>query len=232
MRRGDRLFQIIQLLRTHKRITAQQMAQRLEVSERTIYRDMQDLSLSSVPIISETGVGYSIDSSYSLPPVTFNEDELEALLLGARMVQSWSDKKMAAEAARVIEKIECILPQDLKHSLQSQEILVPAFHIFSDVAELMPGIRGAIKRRNKIRLHYKRADSERSERVIWPLGLFFWGKVWTLVAWCESRNDYRQFRIDRIEQYEVVDEVFEAGEYQTLKFYLLQACKHDNTEKM
>ncbi len=232
MRRGDRLFQIVQLLRTHKSITARQMAQRLEVSERTIYRDMQDLSLASVPIISETGVGYSIDSSYSLPPITFNEDELEALLLGARMVQSWSDRKMAAEAARVIEKIECILPQDLKRSLQSQEILVPAFHIFSDVAQQLPGIRGSIKRQNKIQLYYQRADSQRSQRIIWPLGLFFWGKVWTMVAWCEKRNEYRQFRIDRIEQYEVLDEIFQTKEDQTLKYYLLQACNEGYKEEM
>jgi predicted DNA-binding transcriptional regulator YafY len=232
MRRGDRLFQIVQLLRTHKSITARQMAQRLEVSERTIYRDMQDLSLSSVPIISETGVGYSIDSSYSLPPITFNEDELEALLLGARMVQSWSDRKMAAEASRVIDKIECILPENLKQSLQRQEILVPAFHIFSDVAEMLPGLRGAIKQQNKIKLFYQRADSERSERVVWPLGLFFWGKVWTMVSWCEKRNEYRQFRIDRIEQYEVLGEIYETKEEQTLKYYLLQVCDDGYEEKM
>lgn len=232
MRRGDRLFQIVQLLRTHKSITAQQMAQRLDVSERTIYRDMQDLSLSSVPIISETGVGYSIDASYSLPPITFNEDELEALLLGARMVQSWSDRKMAAEATRVIEKIECILPENLKHALQSQEILVPAFHIFSDVAEILPDIRSAIKIHRKIKLKYKRADGEISERIIWPLGLFFWGKVWTLVGWCEMRNDYRQFRIDRIEQYKTSDELFKAGESQTLNNYLLQVCNDGEEKKM
>lgn len=232
MRRGDRLFQIVQLLRTHKRITAQQMAQRLEVSERTIYRDMQDLSLSSVPVISETGVGYSIDSSYNLPPITFSEDELESLLLGVRMVQSWSDRKMAAEATRVMEKIECILPANLKQSLKSQEILVPAFHVFSGVADLMPGIRHAIKKQNKINLYYRRADSERSERIIWPLGLFFWGKVWTAVAWCEIRNDFRQFRIDRIEQYDVLDEVFVTKENQTLNHYLLQVCRDENEKKM
>jgi len=224
MRRADRLFQIVQLLRTHKNITAQQMAQRLEVSERTIYRDMQDLSLSSVPIISETGVGYSIDPSYSLPPITFNEEELEALLLGARMVQSWSDQKMAAEATRVIEKIECILPENLKQSLQSQEILVPAFHIFSDVAEFLPGLRKAIKQQLKIQLDYKRADGQASARKIWPLGLFFWGKVWTLVAWCEKRNDYRQFRIDRMQQYEIENQQFKTSEQQTLNYYLLQVC--------
>jgi len=232
MRRADRLFQIVQLLRTHKSITASQMAQRLEVSERTIYRDMQDLSLSSVPIISETGVGYSIDAAYSLPPITFNEDELEALLLGARMVQSWSDRKMAAEAARVIEKIECILPQGLKQSLQSQEILVPAFHIFSDVAQLLPGLRKAIKQQHKVQLDYKREDGQESSRKIWPLGLFFWGKVWTVVAWCEIRNDYRQFRIDRIEQYKVEDEIFKTDEQQTLKYYLLQVCNNGYEETM
>lgn len=232
MRRGDRLFQIVQLLRTHKSITAQQMAQRLDVSERTIYRDMQDLSLSSVPIISATGVGYSIDAAYSLPPITFNEDELEALLLGARMVRSWSDRKMAAEATRVIEKIECILPENLKHALQCQEILVPAFHIFSDVAEILPDIRSAIKIHRKIKLKYKRADGEISERIIWPLGLFFWGKVWTLVGWCEMRNDYRQFRIDRIEQYKTSDELFKAGESQTLNNYLLQVCNDGEEKKM
>ena len=232
MRRADRLFQIVQLLRTHKSITASQMAQRLDVSERTIYRDMQDLSLSSVPIISETGVGYSIDASYSLPPITFNEDELESLLLGARMVQSWSDKKMAAEATRVIEKIECILPKDLKQSLQSQEILVPAFHIFSDVAALLPGLRKAIKQRHKTQLDYKREDGQASSRKIWPLGLFFWGKVWTMVAWCEKRNDYRQFRIDRIEQYKVENEIFKPDEKQTLNYYLLQVCNDDYKETM
>ena len=232
MRRGDRLFQIVQLLRTHKSITAAQMALRLEVSERTIYRDMQDLSLASVPVISQTGIGYSIDPSYSLPPITFNESELEALLLGARMVQSWSDRKMAAEATRVIEKIECVLPENLKSSLKSQDIMVPAFHIFSDVAELLPGIRDAIKRQYKLHLYYKRADGEFSKRIIWPLGLFFWGKVWTMVAWCEKRKGYRQFRIDRIEQYKVLDSVFETEAFQTLDYYLLQVCDDGYEEKV
>jgi len=154
------------------------------------------------------------------------------LLLGARMVQSWSDRKMAAEAARVIEKIECILPDNLKQSLQSQEILVPAFHVFSDVAELLPGLRQAIKKQHKIQLQYKRADGQASNRTIWPLGLFFWGKVWTLVAWCEKRNAYRQFRIDRIEQYEVDDNVFETNEQQTLNYYLLQVCNDDSKDAM
>ncbi|HED33146.1 MAG TPA: YafY family transcriptional regulator [Gammaproteobacteria bacterium] len=232
MRRGDRLFQIVQLLRAHKCITARQMSERLGVSERTIYRDMQDLSLSSVPIISETGRGYSIDPSYSLPPITFNENELESLLLGARMVQAWSDRHMAAEATRVIEKIECILPQNLKCSLQSQEILVPAFHIHSDVAQVMPGIRQAIKQHKKILLHYQRADGEKSIRIVCPLGLFFWGKVWTMVAWCEQRNNFRQVRLDRIKFYEISEDEFKPQHDQTLNYFLSKVCDEQETKKM
>ncbi len=227
MRRADRLFQIVQLLRTHKKMTAQQMSERLMVSERTIYRDMQDLSLSSVPIISETGVGYSIDSSYSLPPIIFNEGELEALLLGMRMVQSWSDKPLADAAIRAIEKIECILPNHLKASLQNQQILVPDFNTLSEVALWLPDIRHAIKKNHKLNLCYQREDRQRSSRTVWPLGLFFWGKVWTMVAWCEKRDDYRQFRIDRIEQLNVNDDLFTTTTEQTLDNYLVQVCKND-----
>ncbi|VAW67097.1 Transcriptional regulator, DeoR family [hydrothermal vent metagenome] len=232
MRRGDRLFQIVQLLRTHKSITARQMSERLEVSERTIYRDMQDLSLSCVPIISETGVGYSIDPAYSLPPITFNEHELESLLLGARMVQAWSDRQMAAQAARVIEKIECILPEGLKQTLQSKEIQVPAFYVLSDVAQLMPDIRQSIKQKNKVTLHYQRADGEKSTRVVWPLGLFFWGKIWTLVAWCEKRDDFRQFRLDRIESCKISAGEFRTDDKQTLEYFLSKVCDGEENKKM
>ncbi len=232
MRRGDRLFQIVQLLRTHKCITARQMSERLEVSERTIYRDMQDLSLSSVPIISETGSGYSIDPSYSLPPITFNEQELESLLLGARMVQAWSDRNMAAEATRAMEKIECILPHNLKHALQRKDILVPEFSIHSGVARFMPGIRRSIKQCRKVSLHYRRADGEKSTRTVWPLGLFFWGKVWTMVAWCESRNDFRQFRLDRIESCEISESEFKTGDGQTLEYFLSKVCDDEENKKM
>jgi predicted DNA-binding transcriptional regulator YafY len=227
MRRADRLFQIVQLLRTRKRLTALQIADSLEVSERTIYRDVQDLSLSGVPIISETGVGYTLDKAYNLPPITFSEGELESMLLGARMVQAWTDREMAAEATRAIERIESILPGHLKPLLQSTEILVPAFHIFSDVSEKMPWIRQAIKESKKINLSYQRADGEYSNRKIWPLGLFFWGNVWTLVAWCELRNGFRQFRLDRMEWIKVQSELFEARSDQTLKYFLITECDQD-----
>jgi len=230
MRRADRLFQIVQMLRTHQWLTAQQLSERLAVSPRTIYRDMLDLSLSGVPLLSETGRGYRLDRAYNLPPVTFTGNELEALMLGARMVQAWSDRQMAAEATQAMARIEAILPEQLKQSLETMDILVPAFHIFSDVAEKMPSIRRAIKQKKILFIIYHRADGESSERNIRPLGLFYWGNVWTLIGWCELRDAYRQFRLDRIQQLQVSDTGFCLQENQTLKNYLLQVEKetHEN----
>lgn len=221
MRRSDRLFQIIQLLRTRRCLTAAQIADNLEVSVRTVYRDIQDLSLSGTPIISETGKGYTLDKAYNLPPITFSESELESLILGARMVQAWSDQQLAADATRALQRIESILPEQLRGVFESSDLIVPAFHILSDAAANLPAIRGAIKSTQKVSIGYKRADGELSQRTIWPLGSFFWGKVWTLVAWCELRGSHRQFRIDRIESVETHQEMFSTTEAQTLASYLV-----------
>lgn len=230
MRRADRLFQIVQMLRTHRCLTAAQIAESLEVSVRTIYRDVQDLSLSGIPIISETGTGYRLDKNYNLPAVTFTENELESLILGARMVQAWSDRQLASEATRALQRIESILPMQLKAAFETTELMVPAFHIFSDVAENLPIIRKAIKTSHKIELDYRKQDGEFSTRTIWPLGLFFWGKVWTLVAWCELRNDFRQFRIDRMKKITPTPTRFSLQENQTLEFFLLNICEGENRD--
>lgn len=225
MRRADRLFQIIQILRTRRQVRARDLAQSLQVSERTIYRDMQDLSLSGVPLVGEAGVGYSLDRAYNLPPITFSESELEALLLGARMVQAWTDKQMASEASFAIARIESILPDRLKQTLQKRDIQVPDFHIYSGVAGYMPGIRAAIKHCEKLVLSYCREDGQSSQRITWPLGLFFWGNVWTMVAWCELRDDFRQFRLDRIQDVDVTGQNYQTGTQRSLDYYLQNICK-------
>ncbi len=222
MRRADRLFQIIQLLRTRQWVTAARIAEDLNISVRTVYRDIQDLSLSGTPIISETGKGYSLDKAYNLPPVTFSESELEALILGARMVQAWSDMQLAADATRALQRIESIIPEQLKDAFNTTEMMVPAFHVFSDVAENLPLIRKAVKSCHKIRIHYARADNEKSERTLWPLGLFFWGKVWTLVAWCELRDNHRHFRVDRMQAIEILPDSYSVTHEQSLETYLLR----------
>lgn len=227
MRRSDRLFQIIQLLRTRRCLTAAQIAENLAVSVRTVYRDIQDLSLSGTPIIAETGKGYTLDKAYNLPPITFSESELESLILGARMVQAWSDQQLAADATRALQRIESILPEQLRGVFESSDLMVPAFHSLSETAANLPAIRQAIKSTQKVSIGYKRADGELSQRTIWPLGLFFWGKVWTLVAWCELRGSHRQFRIDRIESVETHQERFNTTEAQTLASYLVCVAAED-----
>ncbi|WP_428608337.1 helix-turn-helix transcriptional regulator [Sedimenticola sp.] len=222
MRRADRLFQLVQLLRHDRVVTARHLAQELEVSERTIYRDIQDLSLSGVPILGEAGVGYRLLKGFTLPPLMFSEDELAALLTGMRMVQAWTDRDMARAAQGVINKVESAVPEPLRPELARSEILVPDFNIGPIMAHHLSALRRACRELHKVRLSYVRADGETSERVIHPLGLFYWGKVWTLVAWCELRSDFRHFRLDRIQSLLVTDRCFELQVGHTLNDYLAQ----------
>lgn len=208
MRRADRLFQIIQLLRTRRMLTARQLAEKLEVSMRTVYRDIADLSASGVPIEGEAGVGYALRRGYDLPPLMFDKEEILALALGARIVQSWADTKLAAAAQRALERIQLVLPEKLKPALLGAYLHSPAVLITREVAHTMEQLRGAIDRQHKVRFDYVRADSATSTRTVWPLGLFFWSTGWTLGAWCELRQSLRNFRIDRMTRVETLDETY------------------------
>ena len=199
MRRADRLFQIVQFLRSRRITTARWLSDVLEVSERTIYRDIQDLMVSGVPIDGEAGVGYMIRRGYDLPPLMFTRDELTALTLGARILNSWADPGLAKAAQSVLSKVETVLPDALKGELDQTRLYSPFTQITPEVATTMGELRNAISLRYKVILNYARADRTKSQRCVWPLGLFFWGTVWTLGAWCEMRNAFRNFRLDRIE---------------------------------
>ena len=209
MRRADRLFQIIQYLQGRRLVTAKQLAERLEVSERTVYRDVQDLMLSGVPIEGEAGVGYMLRAGFHLPPLMFSPEEMEALITGARLVKSWAGDKLAAAADQAIAKIEHVLPPKLKQEISDTRLFAPGFHAYSRHTVQMDALRTAINKRQVLRIEYLKEDGQASAREVWPLGLFFWGAVWTLAAWCELRNDYRNFRIDRIQNLREVDRKFE-----------------------
>ena len=224
MRRADRLFQVIQHLHHERVITARDLAEILEVSERTIYRDIQDLSLSGVPITGEAGVGYRLMKGFHLPPLMFNEEELAALLLGARMVQSWTDKGLARAANQAMAKIENVIPDHLRPELERQEILVPDFPPEPQVAEHLALLREAIKTQRKVKYDYVRQDGEHSCRTVHPLGLFYWGKVWTLVAWCELRDEFRHFRLDRMESPVLLEDCYQSIPGQTLADFLATVC--------
>lgn len=224
MRRADRLFQIVQNLRHERVITARQLAQELEVSERTIYRDIQDLSLSGVPITGEAGQGYRLLRGYHLPPLMFTEEELESLLLGARMVRAWTDKGLARAAHSALQKIESVVPDRLKPEFNKQDMIVPDFPMEGKAGDQLLVIRQAIREQKKITIDYTREDGQHSNRIVHPLGLFYWGKVWTLVAWCELRNAFRHFRLDRMQQVAMPGQSFELIKGRTLQDFLSNEC--------
>ena len=225
MRKAERLFQLLTLLRGRRTvITARSLAESLEVSERTIYRDMQALTLSGIPIEGEAGVGYRLKPGFTIPPIMFNAQELEALQLGARMVQRWADDELGAAADSALTKIRAILPDRLhfEHTLKPEWMLVPEYSA-GENARFGEQIRAAIKAQQILNIQYKTADDRQSNREIWPLGLVFWGNVWTLVSWCELRSDYRSFRLDRIMQLEITTKDYPHSEEINLQHYIKQA---------
>jgi predicted DNA-binding transcriptional regulator YafY len=209
MRRADRLFQIIQFIRGHRLTTAAALARALEVSERTVYRDIRDLVLSGVPIEGEAGVGYMLRKGFDLPPLMFTKTEVEALVLGARVVSSWTDPELARAAESALERIAAALPEDLRARLVDSRLYAPGFHVPEPLFERLRLLREAASERRKAWLIYRDVNGERTERTIRPLGLFFWGVTWSLTAWCEQRNDFRNFRLDRAEELHLLEEPFQ-----------------------
>lgn len=220
MRRADRLFQIIQILRNRRTVTAKFLAERLEVSERTIYRDIQDLSLSGVPIEGEAGVGYMLRHSLDIPPLMFDEDEIQALILGARMVETWGGKALAKGAQRAIDKIESVIPKQLQHLTQRSHLYSYTFQFESTTLANMDILREAINSKRCIHFNYCKENGEDSQRSINPLALYFWGQVWTLAAWCHIRVDFRTFRIDRMSDIQMLEQVFEDERGKSLDDYI------------
>lgn len=203
MRRADRLFQVIQILRRKPVVTAGSIARELEVSERTVYRDIRDLVNSGVPIDGEAGVGYTLRKGFDLPPLMFTETEIEALALGARVVASWGDAGLAKAARDAIERIEAALPPQLKTRMEKTPLYAPGFHVPGETMARLAELRAAIDARRLVWMDYADRDGAQTQRYIRPLGLFFWGTTWSLTAWCELRNDFRDFRLDRITELRV-----------------------------
>jgi predicted DNA-binding transcriptional regulator YafY len=227
VRRADRLFQIVQLLRTRRVTTAAALAGELHVSERTVYRDVQDLIRSGLPIKGEAGVGYALPRSFDLPPLMFSAEEIEALVLGARIVRTWSDRDLARAAGSALEKVELALPERLRRHVAETALFAPALHMRARAAGDLTPLRRAIVARRKVRLVYARADGARSERVVRPLGLFFWGDRWSTAAWCELRLAFRSFRLDRIERLVLLRDRFAPEPGRTLEDFVALAEGRD-----
>lgn len=223
MRRADRLFQIVLLLGRGRVVTARQMAAELEVSERTVYRDITDLMAAGTPINGEAGVGYRLRPGYQVPPLMFDGEELGALALGASMVRAWADAELARAAGRVLAKVDAVLPDRLRGRWEKETLLAPDFFIPPQTVTGMPQLRKAIDVRLMVHMAYEREDGTPSERVLWPLGLVFWGNKWTLAAWCELRGDFRTFRLDRIRALELLPSQFPDMAGRRFKDYITKA---------
>jgi predicted DNA-binding transcriptional regulator YafY len=220
MRRADRLFHLVQLLRRRRLTTAAQLAERLEVSERTIYRDVRDLVLSGVPIEGEAGVGYRLGRSFELPPLMFTVDEIQALVLGARMVETWGDRELRLAARRALDKVEAVLPESTRPRLHDTALFTVSFDVPESTAQHMAILRAAVHEHRVVSLRYVDPSGAGSQRRVRPLGLYFWGRTWTLGGWCELREDHRNFRLDRIAEAHLTDDTFALEPPVTLDDYL------------
>lgn len=220
MRRADRLFQIVQRLRRRRAaiVTAARLARELEVSERTIYRDVADLIASGIPIEGEAGVGYRLPrGAFDLPPLMFTEDEIEALVLGTSVVKSWADPALARAAEDVLAKVEAVLPPRLRGRIADATLFALNLRDQGEVAAKLGAFRGAIRQKRKVDLAYTDRDGKPTTRMVWPLGLFYWGLTWTVGGWCELRNGFRNFRLDRIASARLTDVRFEETPGRTLR---------------
>ena len=205
MRRADRLFQIVQLIRGRRLTTAAHLAQRLDVSERTIYRDVADLQHQGVPIEGEAGVGYRLGSGFDLPPLMFTHDEARALVASVRMAQAWQDPALAQAAEVALGKIMSVLPPAARAAAQAMAVYAPPVGLEPAVQATLQTLREAVPAHRKLQVDYRDVADQVTRRTLRPLGCFYWGKVWTLAAWCETRQAFRNFRLDRIDSARVME---------------------------
>ncbi len=218
MRRADRLFSIVQLLRGGRNVTARHLAERLEVSERTIYRDVDELSLCGVPVAGEPGRGYTLPASFEIPPLMFERHEIEALVVGVRLVEAWCGPGLAASARSALARIRGAVPAALVRGVDDAPVFAPRFARGTSPRHFEIAHR-ALTESRRLAIGYVGENEAATARTIRPLGLYFWGKVWTLAAWCELRGDFRSFRLDRIREPKLADAFVEEPD-KTLAVFL------------
>jgi predicted DNA-binding transcriptional regulator YafY len=220
MRRADRLFQLVQLIRGRRLSTAQWLAQRLEVSERTVYRDIAQLQHQGVPIEGEVGVGYRLGKGFDMPPLIFTTQEAQALVVMTRLAQQWLDPVLAQASEMALSRVLSVLGSAQRNAAQQTPVYSPPWGLTAQQQTHMQLWREATQAVHKLAMAYRDAQERDSQRIVWPLGCFYWGKVWTLAAWCEKRQDFRSFRLDRVQALHSLDENFVLQEGQRLIDFL------------
>lgn len=221
MRRADRLFLIIHALRGRRTaLPARRLAETLGVSLRTVYRDVADLQVSGVPIEGEAGVGYLLRKGSDIPPLMFNADELEALVVGTRFVRAFGGERLAQSAQAALLKIEAVLPPELRARTRRSRIFAPPRRDRIEATGVIDRLHAAIADHRVLQLEYRDQSGRASSREVEPLCLAFWGGAWTLGAWCRLREDFRNFRPDRIAAFSATHETFSESAERGLAAYL------------
>lgn len=220
MRRAERLFEIIHLMRRTGLIRARDLAEKLEVSERTVYRDIQAMIAQGVPIEGEAGVGYILREGFDLPPLMFDKCEIEALMLGARIVEGLTDAELSDAASSLMAKIEAVVPEPLRDYMASLPLMAPGNRIMAPMTFDAAQLRYALRERYKVHFDYTDGLGGTSKRTVRPLSLAYFGPVWLLAAWCELREDFRVFRLDRMNEFAVTEERFRTEKGKTLREFL------------
>lgn len=221
MSRSERLLALLQLLRTYRRpVSGAALAQQLGISIRTLYRDIASLQAQGAEIEGEPGFGYVLRPGFMLPPIMFSQEEIEALVLGARWVADRGDAGLGLAARNVLAKVSAVMPEDLRTALETVNLLVgPGNNSTIDVVDIA-ALRGAIRTERKINILYSDATGAPTERLIWPFALSFFEQARVVLAWCEMRQDFRHFRTDRIASLTV-----EASRYPKRRSELLKEWK-------
>ncbi len=226
MRRAERLFELIQLIRGRRLSTAAFLATRLGVSPRSVYRDVADLMAQGVPIEGEAGVGYRMRAGFDLPPLMFTHAEAQALVAAVRIAQPRLDTALGQHAEAALSKILAVLPAPARAAAESLAVYAPPVGPDPATRDRLETLRVAAETRHKLHLHYLDLKDVPSQRTVWPLGCFYWGEVWTLAAWCEARVGFRSFRVDRMQHVSVLPERFRDEPGKTLAD-LLRSVKAD-----
>jgi predicted DNA-binding transcriptional regulator YafY len=207
LRRTERLFQIIQILRRASRpVTASAVADELETSLRTVYRDMAELVAQQVPIRGEAGIGYVLDRGFDMPPLMLTPDEIEAAVLGAQWVAGRGDAALATAARDLIAKIGAVIPDHLRPFLIDSTVAASGVARHNPDAIDLSRLRASIHGQRKVALRYRDEENRETERVIWPIGVGYFEAARIIVAWCELRLDFRHFRTDRVVTAAFLDE--------------------------
>lgn len=232
MRRADRLFEIVQLLRVATApTTAALLAASLEVTVRTVYRDIAALQARRVPIEGERGIGYVLRKGFTLPPLMFTADEIDAIAVGARLIRRIRDPKLQEAAARVLSKVTAIVPEALRAHLVAAPLYVSDGSAAAPRAVDLAEARRAIRELRKMRINYVDESGDLTRRTIWPIAMAYYVDATLIAGWCELRNDYRHFRVDRVQASEILEDRFPADNGRLLTEWLaLRKVRSDEND--